>query len=57
MSPVGEYIIGKLRENGDVTHVSDESSGGAGSGHCPREIIHCRMQGVNYRIEVDTRLG
>lgn len=57
MSPVGEYIIGKLRENGDVTHVSDASRGGPGSGTYLHEVIHCRMQGVNYRIEIEDRPG
>ena len=53
MSPLGLMLFSDLSARPQVTHLRDGSTSNP-SGSPKEEIIRCRVDGVNYRVTVET---
>ena len=53
MSPLGLMLFSDLSARPQATHLRDGSTSNP-SGSPKEEIIRCRVDGVNYRVTVET---
>ena len=53
MSPLGLMLFSDLSARPQVTHLRDDSTANL-LGSPKEEIIRCRVDGVNYRVTVET---
>ena len=53
MSPLGLMLFSDLSTRPQVTHLRDGSTA-TPSGSPKEEVIRCRVDGVNYRVTVET---
>lgn len=54
MSPLGLMLFSDLSARPQVTHLRDGSTTTSWAGSPKEEIIRCRVDGVNYRVTVET---